>query len=433
MVSGPSASCRRNNRKSYAFSLLTRHDPAIANTRRQRRGPPLFKSNRAVSITLAAVLGTVALLAAGCAHVASLPASGTVAGQRIETTLDSEAARYYLQHYLRNDRRHPALDAAFDRLPAPGTPTLPTHGELRELTRQYSADFAALYLAARLDAQPRNRQTQDVFRRELATVRRQLAAGSYRPHPGFADYVVLFVPGWDYRSSAVITGADFASPRALLNRVGVANRLVAIPSNGSVEENAARLAEELRQRAHEPKKLILVSASSAGPAVALALDGRPGAGESCQVRAWLNAGGLLQGTPLVERYHTWPVNWFARFFVWLQDWDWEAVESMAPARSRARFARLRLPPHLLTLNYIGIPLSGSVTPLARDNYYALRRQGPNDGLTLITDALAPDGATIAALGRDHYLAEDPELDLTTLALAQTLIVMLESRAPVSCP
>src|SRR3989338_6844738 len=133
MVSGPSASCRRNNRKSYEFSLLTRHDPGIANTRRQRRGPPLFKNKRAGAIALAAVLGAVGLLAAGCAHVASLPASGTAAGQRLETAVDSEAARYYLQHYLRNDRRHPALDAAFDRLPAPGAPTLPPHSALREL------------------------------------------------------------------------------------------------------------------------------------------------------------------------------------------------------------------------------------------------------------------------------------------------------------
>jgi hypothetical protein len=37
---GPGMSCRRNNRKSYEFSLLTRHDPAIANTGRQRRGLP---------------------------------------------------------------------------------------------------------------------------------------------------------------------------------------------------------------------------------------------------------------------------------------------------------------------------------------------------------------------------------------------------------
>ena len=77
-------------------------------------------------------------------------------------------------------------------------------------------------------------------------------------------------------------------------------------------------------------------------------------------------------------------------------------EHVHGAQPRALRAALRLPAHLLTINYFGVPLSGQVTPLAIDNYLAMRPDGPNDGLTLIADALVPDSPSLAVLGRDHF-------------------------------
>ena len=54
-----------------------------------------------------------------------------------------------------------------------------------------------------------------------------------------------FVPGWFYRSNPE-TGADFHRQRALFTRLGIAHRLVPLVENGTIETNAAIIADELR-------------------------------------------------------------------------------------------------------------------------------------------------------------------------------------------
>ena len=68
--------------------------------------------------------------------------------------------------------------------------------------------------------------------------------------------------------------------------------------------------------------------------------------------------------------------------------------------------------------------TASISDFAADQYKVLRPLGPNDGLTLLPDALAPGGSTIVALGRDHFLAEDPQIDARTVALMSLVITML---------
>jgi hypothetical protein len=369
-------------------------------------------------------------LCLGCAHLyPAIAARGQIAQQPIETTVDSEAARYFLEHYLQNDRQQPKWDAAFDSLPSSPQATLPDRDFLAQLSARFSPDFASLYLAQRLAQEKVSRPIRALFERELAAIRRARTTADRQPP---TRYSLLFVPGWDYAHTAAITGADFARPRRLLASVGFDNRLIEVPSNGSVETNAAAVARTLRDYAGSGRKLIVVSTSSAGPAVAQALGEILADENLCHVHAWLNIGGLLRGTAIADHYMRWPRRWWSRLYAWLQGWPWEAIESMSVAPSRERFARLRLPAHVLTINYVGIALSGSVTSLARDNYTVLRSGGPNDGLTYAVDALVPDTATIVALGRDHYLAEDPELDLKTLALARTLVTALQNHPRPGC-
>ncbi|MDH3311409.1 MAG: hypothetical protein OEM95_12155, partial [Gammaproteobacteria bacterium] len=140
-----------------------------------------------------------------------------------------------------------------------------------------------------------------------------------------------------------------------------------------------------------------------------------------------------RGTPLFDPYRSGPRRWLGRAFAWLQGWEWDALESLGRERAGARFTKLQLPEHLLVVNYIGIPLSGNVSELARERYLGLRKHGPNDGLTVIADALVPGQPTIPAMGLDHYLAQDPELDLKTLALTLTLIEELEKPRAGTCP
>jgi hypothetical protein len=48
----------------------------------------------------------------------------------------------------------------------------------------------------------------------------------------------------------------------------------------------------------------------------------------------------------------------------------------------------------------------------------------NDGLTLITEALAP-GYTVMAVGSDHFIREDPDIDMKTAALVPVLLRLIE--------
>jgi hypothetical protein len=121
-----------------------------------------------------------------------------------------------------------------------------------------------------------------------------------------------------------------------------------------------------------------------------------------------------------------PKRWLVKFVTFAKGWDFASIESMTTHRSRARFNRLYIPQSILVINYVGIPLSGDITKLAKDGYEDLRGEGPNDGLTLITDEIFPGGITIVEQGLDHYF-QDKEIDLKTAALAQTIITRLEAK------
>jgi hypothetical protein len=91
-----------------------------------------------------------------------------------------------------------------------------------------------------------------------------------------------------------------------------------------------------------------------------------------------------------------------------------------------------VPPHVLVVNYIGVPLADSVSWLGRSGYTQLRAHGPNDGLSLLPDLIYPGAATLAELGRDHFLVDD-QTDGATIALALTIVQYLDQRGRDSPP
>jgi hypothetical protein len=106
------------------------------------------------------------------------------------------------------------------------------------------------------------------------------------------------------------------------------------------------------------------------------------------------------------------------------DIDEAGTESLTPARSRQRFYSFRVPEHVLVVNYIGIPLTGSISFWARSTFVSLKKYGPNDGISLLSDMIFPGGVTVADLDNDHFMSGRPQ-DITTLALAITVIRWLE--------
>ena len=176
------------------------------------------------------------LLLAGCSPIARYPAVGTVAGQPVDTTVDSEDAVRYLQ----DPACRPEEQAdPYDR------------ESLQRLSRRRSVDYAAAWFAEALYRMPANGQAQDAFHHAV-----QAAAGP----DDHRSWLLAFVPGYGYRKNPT-TGADFAGPREILDRLGYRTVLIETDELGTVEENAVFIADTVRRMAARESKVVLISAS----------------------------------------------------------------------------------------------------------------------------------------------------------------------------
>jgi hypothetical protein len=389
-------------------------------------GPPTG-GRAAILIAVAAVL---ALALPGCAgDLARIPARGQIDGAAIETTVDAPVARYYLEHYLQGRRTEPEVDRALDRSLAE-LPQAPTRAAYQRLAERFSVDLATLHLIKVLTGSPANARAQALFETQLGRLRMLDEAGRRACVAAFPP-TVLFVPGWFYRSQPG-TGADFGRQRALLDRLGVENQLIPVVDNGTVEQNARIIAQDIRRFDAARRPVILVSVSKGGPEVAHALGAVLKPDETAAVEAWVNVGGLLKGAPLADWASVWPRSWLTRLYYWWrgQDPD-DSIASLRSERSARRFAQETIPKHILVLNFVGIPLSGDISPGDEFGYRRTSVAGPNDGLAPIADEVAHGGATIVQVGLDHYFL-DPEIDMKTLAMALTVMLELGRSAPAAC-
>jgi len=367
-------------------------------------------------LPIASLLLALILLGA-CSSTPKTLVDSPLFGKHVFTTVDSEVARYYLDSYLQGELSNREFDERISGLYKQYRNAIPSREELKEISQEFSVDFASLFLA---DLLLKNECNNDLNKSFMLHLEKPITAGL-----NLSSYQVLFVPGWDYAESGYLTGADFETPRTLATKLGIENYLVELPPTGSVEQNAEFLAKDIINHSRAGKGIILAGASSAGPAIHLALAELLGEKERESVKAWLNLGGILQGSPLIDYYQSWPYRWFFNLAVWDKNWDREAILSMGTNISRSRFSRLKIESDLLIINYLGIPLSGQLSKFSIVKYPLLKPEGPNDGLTLLTDAIAPNSMTIVALGSDHYFAEDPEIDKKTVALMTLIITYLD--------
>lgn len=364
----------------------------------------------------------LALTLAACRTAApAVPVEGIVAGLRVRTTVDSEMARYYVEEYLRAAGQDSPLARLLDRLRSPSGEGTIDRAELREIARNHSPDLAALLFIERLLESGRNRRAQESYLAHLQALRRQPRAEWLAREA--RDFEILFAPGWFYRSNPE-NGADFRAQRDLLDRLGIANALVETAENASVESNADLLAAALRDRHGSGRPVVLVSTSKSGPEVALALGDRLRPQETAHVRAWINVGGILRGSPLADVALRLPARLITGFAL---RGSLAGIASLRTRPRRARFETLRIPPGILVVNYVAVPFSGGVTPGARSRYRRLVRHGPNDGLTLLADVIAPGGVTVVEPGLDHFFAA-PDILERGLALLAMVFSELESPA-----
>jgi len=381
------------------------------------------------------LLAIVALLALGCAGRAHL-IRDDLTTKELKALVDSDSARGLLADLLARrsgDRRLTALApplAAPDVLAESGTtsenadlPALREQTRLRELAGEVSLDFAALSFARAMSADGLSRAVQAAYHRFLQDGVAD-AEQSMR-HPEGFPYTVLFAPSWMYRSHPE-TGADFAYQRRLLDRLGVASRLIASRQDASVEDNAEAIAAAVRAAKRDGKSVVVVSASKSGAEAALALSRVLSPEETAPVVAWINIVGALGGSPLADTALRPPTSWVARSVFWLRRWNWAGMVSMGTEASRERLRGARMPESIAVVNVIAVPLSGSVGLTVWFGYNLLRGHGPSDGAVLLADTAWPGGVNIVAIGPDHLFAPRKD-DAHTLAMLRAVAVAIRLR------
>ncbi len=357
------------------------------------------------------------------APLPQLSTEGQLAGQWVRTTVDSEIARYYLEHYLAGERINPRLDTRLHSVERQIRNIELSRSALHEISQRFSPDLATLMFAHELLRRHDNRRMYRAFQHERQRLLRTAGPDHQMPQARYSDPLLLFAPGWMY--ATMDSGADFARQRELLSKLGFATHLIKVDENGSVETNAAFIADEIRRLSRYGRDIILISVSKGGPEAAFALGHLLTPSETRAVKAWINVGGLLRGTPLADSAFQWPMSWLARAYFAYKGWDFEGIADLTRARSDRRLEQISIPEHLLVVNYVAAPLSGQVLPgRTYDNYRSMRELGPNDGLTLLADELVLDGITLVELGVDHYFL-DPLIDLKTAALARVVINRLK--------
>jgi hypothetical protein len=379
---------------------------------------------RAAAVCTGLVCGAV--LSLRMADVAAAPQGAwavdtSLHGLPLRTTVDSELAQYCLTDYLQGRRTRPEYDARLDaaqrRLAAGG----PTRDTLLEIAQAASPDTATAFFADALLADARNHALRLHFEQALDAVQRGDAP---LPAPLRQQVLILLAPGWLYVTQPE-TGADFARARRVLDAQGLRHELLRTHESGTIEENARIIADAILRRSDEYRALALTSTSKAGPEVGEALSLLEREQRRHTVRAWVNIGGILQGSPLADWAARWPQRGAVGLLAPFKGWTLASVDSMRTAPNRARAASWQLPRRLRVVNYLGVPFSGDITRGGRFGYRRILPQGPNDGLTLLPDAMVPGGETLVKLGLDHYYL-DPRIDQKTAALAHLLLRELEN-------
>ncbi len=359
----------------------------------------------------------------GCASYAKFPVDAELLEETVTSTVDSRAAQYYLNYYLQGERIDKELDLRIDQIYQNYPANLPSRVDLKEISQQFSNDFATLFLADRLWQDQQNREVQKSFNRHMSIPEEEL----FKLSESVDNYLVLWVPGWNYENNGHITGSNFAAPRRLIDELGIEDELILVPPNGSVIQSADVIAEAILRHSKKNIKIIVVGASAAGPAIHYTLGKMLDHAQLESVVAWVNLGGILQGSPLIDYFQQWPQKIFFNIALAIYGWDNEEIMSMSAVRSRERIKTLELPPDMVVINYLGLSLTGSLSSLSTYKYPIIAGEGPNDGLTPLVDIIAPGSMTLVATSSDHYFAEDPEIDKKTIAILKTVLEMIELR------
>jgi hypothetical protein len=337
----------------------------------------------------------------------AIPVDGLLFGRPLQTTVDSDLAKLMLTR--------PQDSAVVSLFHTYKDQPLNTH-TLAAVTKKYSADVATFYFLQRTYQNEQNQQAQDLY---YTSLEQQANANAGNDVKALQEYFLAFVPGLAYKQDTT-TGADFARQRRLLTANGIDNELIAVGEWDLADANAALVAQRLKTLSSKHKKIIVVSASKGGLETAIALGSILKPEETACIKAWVNVGGILRGSPVADNYLTAPKCWIAKWVLWTKGKRINVVQDMSYKKRSESFNRLQFPENIKIISFVGAPLATKIGREIKRRYCSMLKLGPNDGLTPLADEITPNGIVISEPGLDHYF-RDPHIDKKTLALAMVAV------------
>jgi hypothetical protein len=179
---------------------------------------------------------------------------------------------------------------------------------------------------------------------------------------------------------------------------------------GRLEENSRILRDFLQSR--PGRQACILSLSKGGADLKWALRDDP----SCldAISLWMNIGGTLSGTPLIEwvQKRAW-LDWINRANFFFRGRSYAFFTELLRGSGCPLDFQLELPSRLHAMHVVAVALPRHArTRYARISHRAFAPWGPNDGVLLLEDLLTLPGTLLPIWGTDHYFG--PRWDVHAL-------------------
>jgi hypothetical protein len=360
------------------------------------------KKIKILSITTIGIM-TYILFSGSCLPKTSIAVEGFLFGKPLNTTVDDSLAKLMLTHP--QDEKVLNLFRLFQDKPL-DTKTL------SEIKANYSTDVATLFFVQRAYQNKENQLAQDLYSTYFEQQKTTINSSELK---NLQEYCIVFVPGLAYKEDTT-TGADFARQRKLLSSYGITNELIEVGEWDLADDNAYKIATYLKLLSEKYDKIMVVSASKGGLETSIALGKILKPEETKSIKAWVNVGGILRGSPIADNYLCAPKCWFAGLMLWTKGKKMNIVEDMSYKKRKESFSALKFHENIKIINFVGAPLATKIDKEIKSRYCSMIAMGPNDGLTPIADEVTDNGIIVSEIGLDHYF-RDTNIDKKTLALA----------------
>ena len=287
---------------------------------------------------------------------------------------------------------------------------------LSEITQRYSMDVATLFFAKRVYEQEKNKQLIDFYLTAVDTLPLEdpLSAFSF-----LQDYFIAFVPGFRYQH--MDNGGDFLPQRRLLDSAGIPFEIINIEDVGLPSVNAQIVASRLQELNNIHSNIIVISVSKGGLETAIALGKLAPPDNLSSVKAWINVGGILKGSPIADHWG----KPFMRFIMsnglfWKRFWtssDLRAdvgglTREMSYVNGVKKYNEWSIPNQIKTISLIA-------APLAREKVNRLF-SAPNDGFSYLPDAMTENCAVVMEMGLNHFF-NDVDLNVRMAVLLRYIV------------